>query len=166
LSQLSIEDVISGIIQTLPSDVQFWANIGSIILVVVLIWQVIVLKQQISNSEKTTKIAYGPFISARTMHRETIGNFVGFSNIGSGSAKNIHLNIYDPETDEDFPFDMFAMRPIENEDRPTTVNVLDHRVVVIEGTYENVIGELKTLHVIYNDDTRDSENLEEIGLLF
>ncbi len=164
---MSIEDVISSIIQTLPSGVQFWANTASIILVGILIWQVIILKRQVSHSEKTTKIAYGPFISPRSMTIPQTGIYLGFSNIGSGSAKNIHFNIYDPETDVDLPpFDMFAMRPSMDEDRNSQADVLKHPVVVIEGTFENVIDELKTIHVIYHHRTRTTENLQENGLVF
>lgn len=131
-----------------------------------LVWQVILFKKQLSQYQRASDIAYGPFIVPRTTIIE--GRiYLAFSNIGSGSAKNIHLHIYDPETDEDFqPFDMFAMRPSIDDDRLANVNVADHQVVVIEGSYENVIDELKTMHVIYHHQTRDAENLQEQGLVF
>lgn len=139
----------------------FGSVIASIALVGVLIWQSKLLKRQISHAERTSTIAYEPFISPRSMIVPSVGARLGFSNIGAGSAKDIHIHLSDAQTGTDLVvFDLFAMRPNMEEDRPTNVDTIRNPEILIQGTYQNVIDETKTIYAIYYARTRTTENLD------
>ena len=124
------------------------ADVVGIIVVGILIWQFILLKKQISHTEKTTKLAHWPLIYPRIIFVPQVGPYLAFDNIGNGSAKEVHISLWDAETDKELPkFDVLALKP--DETRNAKVDFLKHKKVKIKGTYLNAIGDKEKIDLIF-----------------
>ena len=143
------------------NELTMGAQIASIILVGVLIWQVTILKQQISRSEKATKLAHWPYLSPRYEMIPGGGPVVLiFENVGEGSAINIHLELSDADSNKKLrPFVVFALKP--NEPRPAGIDLLENKRIKIKGTYENTLGDTLKIDTIFDYPKKKLEDNEE-----
>jgi len=154
---LGIENATSIVITPPITDIGFWSSLATIILVGVLIWQVIILRKQISNSEETTRLAHGPMIYPRYQGVATYGPYLWFENIGTGSAVEVHITLSDPDTGKELEkFDVFALKP--DELRSTRISLMKQNKVKIKGTYQNILRKKFEIDTIFDYQKRKTED--------
>lgn len=143
------------VVQPVQNFYSVVAAIGAILAgsgaILAVIFQLFYNKKNLENSQKVLKKTSEPFIHPRIFsNNESTNRLIGFANIGGGSAKDIHLDMLDAESGEELaPFEMFAMRNNRDDERSTDVNTNDHPFILVNGTYRNIIGEPKTIDILY-----------------
>lgn len=154
---MGIENATKIIITTPITEVGFWAQIASILLVAILIWQVILLHKQIKISNNTTKLAHWPSIVSRI---GSIGQVpvLQLENIGTGSAREVHLRVTNADNENQLEvIDMFAFKP--NEVRQTVIDLTKTPRVRIKGTYENIIHDVEKVNVDFDYNERRAQEV-------
>jgi len=145
---LGIENATDIIIHTNFYDVSFILSIISAGVVLVLLWQVGVLRQQ-------NTLAYNPLMSLRFYRNDRHEPFIMFENVGHGTALDIDLQIFDDETNALLvTYRAFAVK--KDEWWRTPISFREHPIVRMSGTYRNVRHDL----IIIRDQPFDFQFLD------
>ena len=90
---MGFENITTAILNALPTDLVGWTQVATLAVVAVLVWQVFLFKKQLSQYERTSDIAYGPFIVPRTTIIE--GRlYLAFSDIDSRIGQIFSASLY------------------------------------------------------------------------
>jgi len=145
--------------QWLIENIENIVIIANIALVGVLLWQVSLIKKQLIHSEKTSKIAYEPFLAPRFVEQKNSNNsYTYLENIGNGSARDIHLKIIDEKTGNEIAsVNRYAFR-VKESTIPLFISN-DYPLFRIKGYYRNVIRDKIFENQVYKFPPEEVDNI-------
>jgi len=133
-------------------------QVGTLFIACVALATVYYLKKQVKQSEKSIKLAHWPLIYPRIMYTGSFVPMLGFENIGTGSAKEVHLTLKDDDTDEEFEgFHKLAMK--HDEPFRTRIELSKHKKVKIKGSYQNILGDEELIEQVFDYEKRKAEEV-------
>jgi len=129
---MGIDKTISVILDNFEADIVLWSSLATIILVLVLIWQVAEMRSQ-------TKLAYNPLITirfTRNYHVDRIPQ-VMIENVGHGTAVDIDIKLTNADTNVGlYNYKAFAIK--KDEFYVTEISFNENPRVRAKGSYTNI----------------------------